>query len=67
MRKPITLDDAKYRSGLACSLYEVIIDTVAKEECSGVLADLIALACDINSEVYRSLKAALINNEVNRA
>ncbi|MCC8375589.1 MULTISPECIES: hypothetical protein [Photorhabdus] len=59
MSKPVTLDNAKYRSGLACSLYEVIIDTAAKEECSSTLTDLIALACDINSEVYRSLEAAL--------
>ncbi|MGV8002856.1 hypothetical protein QPK14_12300 [Photorhabdus temperata subsp. temperata] len=59
MRKPITLDDAKYRSGLACSLYEVIINMANKEECSSTLTDLINLACDINYEVSRSLKAAL--------
>ncbi|KMW73322.1 hypothetical protein TI10_09565 [Photorhabdus luminescens subsp. luminescens] len=59
MRKPITLDDAKYRPGLAISLYEVIIDIAAKEECSSTLTDLIALACDINHEINRSLKEAL--------
>ncbi|MCC8386168.1 hypothetical protein GPY51_22520 [Photorhabdus laumondii subsp. laumondii] len=59
MRKPITLDDAKYRTGLAISLYEVITDIAAKEEYSSTLADLIALAGDINYEVYRSLEAAL--------
>ncbi|MBS9442252.1 hypothetical protein [Photorhabdus heterorhabditis] len=59
MRKPITLDDAKYRSGLAISLYEVITDIAAKEGCSNILTDLVALACDINFEVYRSPEAAL--------
>ncbi|NHB93752.1 hypothetical protein [Photorhabdus cinerea] len=66
MRKPITLDNARYRSGLARSLYEVIIDIANKEECSSTLADLIALACDVNSEVYRSLEAAL-TDEVKHA
>ncbi|PQQ23688.1 hypothetical protein [Photorhabdus hindustanensis] len=61
MRKSINLDDAKYRSGLAISLYEIIMNMAAKEECSNTLADLVALACDINSEVYRSLEAALAN------
>ncbi|TDB44020.1 hypothetical protein [Photorhabdus luminescens] len=65
MRKPITLDDAKYRSGLAISLYEVIIDIAAKEECSSTLADLVTLACDINFEVYRSLEAALASGVKN--
>ncbi|WP_387692798.1 hypothetical protein [Photorhabdus sp. RM71S] len=59
MRKPITLDDAKYRPGLAMSLYEIIMNMAAKEECSGELRDLIALACDINHEINRSLKEAL--------
>ncbi|WP_350305555.1 hypothetical protein [Photorhabdus viridis] len=59
MRKPITLDDAQYRSGLACSLYEVIIDMADKEECSITLTNLINLACDINYEISHSLKAAL--------
>ncbi|RAW91610.1 hypothetical protein CKY04_24020 [Photorhabdus sp. S8-52] len=53
------LDDAKYRSGLACSLYEVIMDTADKEKCSSTLTDLIALACDINYEINRSLESVL--------
>ncbi|MFN1148230.1 hypothetical protein [Serratia liquefaciens] len=57
MRKPITLDVAEYRSGLACSLYETILDK-AGDECSKQLLDLICLACDINHEVHRSLVAA---------
>ncbi|WP_445494012.1 hypothetical protein [Photorhabdus sp. SF281] len=59
MRKPITLDDAKYRSGLACSLYEVITSMADKEKCSGELCELIALVCDINYEVNCSLEAVL--------
>ncbi|MCC8386506.1 hypothetical protein GPY51_22790 [Photorhabdus laumondii subsp. laumondii] len=59
MYKSINLDDAKYRSGLAMSLYEVIMSIAAKEECSIELRDLIALACDINQEINRSLGAAL--------
>ncbi len=54
MRKPITLDAAEYRSGLACSLFETILEK-AGEVCSSQLIDLISLACDINHEVHQSL------------
>ncbi|MCW7547135.1 hypothetical protein OO184_04030 [Photorhabdus sp. APURE] len=59
MRKPITLDDARYRSGLACSLYEVITSMADKEKCSGELCELIALVCDINHEINCSLESVL--------
>ncbi|KGM29092.1 hypothetical protein LGZ99_23930 [Photorhabdus temperata] len=65
MRKPITLDDAKYRSGLACSLYEVITSMADKEKCSGELCELIALVCDINYEVNCSLESALGTDKLN--
>ncbi|AOF13180.1 Uncharacterised protein [Yersinia enterocolitica] len=58
MRKPIPLDLALYRTGLACSLYETILEK-ASDECSKQLLDLISLACDINSEVNRSLSTAM--------
>ncbi|WP_227668352.1 hypothetical protein [Klebsiella variicola] len=54
MREPITLDQAEYKSGLACSLWEAILDKACKE-CSPVLVDLLSLACDINQEVHQSL------------
>lgn len=57
MREPIALDVAEYRTGLACSLYETIMEK-ACNECSPQLIDLISLACDINQEVHRSLMAA---------
>lgn len=54
MRDPISLDQAEYKSGLACSLWEAILDKACKE-CSPVLVDLLSLACDINQEVHQSL------------
>ncbi|PNM25783.1 hypothetical protein A6J66_017325 [Yersinia enterocolitica] len=58
MRKPISLELAAYRSGLACSLYETIMEK-ASNECSEHLIDLICLDCDINHEVHQSLSAAM--------
>ncbi|HEJ9057493.1 TPA: hypothetical protein SML50_001759 [Serratia fonticola] len=63
MRKPISLECAEYRTGLACSLFEVIMDK-ASDECSKQLLDLISLACDINAEAHRSLVAATEINHV---
>ena len=57
MREPIPLDVAEYQAGLACSLYEVILEKAVKE-CSPQLLDLISLACDINQQVYHSLETA---------
>ncbi|VEA69038.1 Uncharacterised protein [Serratia plymuthica] len=57
MREPISLELAEYRSGLACSLYEVIME-LACNESSKQLLDLLSLACDINHEVHCSLEAA---------
>lgn len=54
--QPIPLETAEYRSGLACSLYETILEK-ASEECSQQLVDLISLAYDINHEIHRSLEA----------
>lgn len=56
MREPMDLDQAEYQAELATSLYEVIMDK-ASQECSPQLLYLISLACDINFEVYRALKA----------
>ncbi|ERK08604.1 hypothetical protein L581_0710 [Serratia fonticola AU-AP2C] len=57
MREPISLSCAEYRSGVASSLYEVILEK-ACNEASPQLTDLIGLACDINQEVHKSLVAA---------
>lgn len=56
MREPMDLDQAEYHAELATSLFEVIMDK-ACEECSPQLLHLISLACDINFEVYRALRA----------
>lgn len=59
MHNPIPLDVAGYRTGLAGSLWQVIMDRANDEECSQVLIDLLSLACDINSEAHLSLQSEL--------
>ncbi|MDK9356722.1 hypothetical protein [Lelliottia wanjuensis] len=44
-----SITEAQYKTSLACSLYEVILEKAAKE-CSPVLIDLISLACDLNHQ-----------------
>lgn len=59
MRKqPISLTQAMHRAGLATYLFYVILEK-AKNECSIDLNNLIALARDINREVYHALQAAV--------
>lgn len=58
MLKSITLEQAEYKSALACSLWEVILEK-ANDECSPVLTNLLCMACDINYEVHRALVADL--------
>jgi hypothetical protein len=60
-RKSGSLDQASFRAGLCLSLYETILEQ-ASQHCSEALRDLLALACDINQEVYYSLYAA-VNGE----
>ncbi|PHM24551.1 hypothetical protein [Xenorhabdus budapestensis] len=63
MRKqPISLAQAMHQAGLATSLFYVILEK-AKDECSIDLNNLIALACDINQEVYHALQAAVYGDE----
>ncbi|MDX7990119.1 hypothetical protein [Xenorhabdus littoralis] len=57
-RSPISLDQAMHNTGLAASLFCVILEK-AKDECSIDLNNLIALACDINQDVYHALQAAV--------
>ncbi|CEE93472.1 hypothetical protein XNA1_3810010 [Xenorhabdus nematophila str. Anatoliense] len=57
-RAPISLSQAMHNTGLATSLFYVILEK-AKDECSIDLNNLIALACDINQEVYHALQAAV--------
>ncbi|UYP73336.1 hypothetical protein [Pantoea dispersa] len=56
MREPMDLDQAEFQAEMATSLYEVIMDK-ACQECSPQLRHLISLACDINFEIYRALRA----------
>lgn len=58
MREPITLDQAEYKSALAASLFETIMDK-ACAECSDTLLNLISIACDFNQEIHRALIAEL--------
>lgn len=65
MREPIPLDAAAYRAGLSSSLFEVIMERAAEENVSEVLTDLICIACDINSEIRRSLDKEVGNDQPN--
>nr|DAL17462.1 MAG TPA_asm: hypothetical protein [Caudoviricetes sp.] len=58
MREPISIDSAEYKSALATSLWEVILEK-ANEECSPQLIDLLCMACDINHEIHQALVAEL--------
>lgn len=56
MREPISLEQCEYKSALASSLYEIIMEK-ACDECSPTLINLISLACDINQEIHVALKS----------
>lgn len=58
MRDPISLDQAEYKSALAASLFETILEK-ADAECSETLLNHILLACDLNHEIHRALVAEL--------
>lgn len=58
MREPISLDQAEYKSALASSLYETILEK-ASAECSETLLNLISIACDFNQEIHLALVAEL--------
>lgn len=58
MREPLSLDQAEYKSALASSLYETILEK-ASAECSETLLNLISIACDFNQEIRRALIAEL--------
>ena len=54
MRDPICLEQAEYKSALASSLYETILEK-ASAECSETLLNHISLACDLNQEIHGTL------------
>ncbi|HHA1513009.1 TPA: hypothetical protein ACOEFW_002417 [Enterobacter hormaechei subsp. xiangfangensis] len=58
MREPISIDQAEYKSALAASLYETILEK-ASTECSETLLNLISIACDFNQEIHQALIAEL--------
>ncbi|MBF2749015.1 hypothetical protein ISN41_13060 [Enterobacter bugandensis] len=58
MRDPISIERAEYKSAMAASLWEVILEK-ANEECSPQLIDLLCMACDINHEIHQALAAEL--------
>ncbi len=55
MLNTICIDTAKYKAGLASSLYSVILEK-ASDECSQELLDLISIACDLNQQISQSLR-----------
>ncbi|MBD2782739.1 hypothetical protein ID852_15560 [Xenorhabdus sp. 42] len=61
-RSPISLAQAMHNTGLATFLFGAILEK-AKDECSIDLNNLIALACDINQDVYHALCAAVYGEE----
>ncbi|GBE70569.1 hypothetical protein [Enterobacter hormaechei] len=58
MREPICLEQAEYKSALAASLFETILEK-ASAECSETLLNHISLAYDLNQEIHRALIAEL--------
>ncbi|MBD8129160.1 hypothetical protein IFU37_014930 [Pantoea agglomerans] len=58
MPEVLSLELAEYRSGLANTLFEILIDKAGSYG-NRELIDLISLAYDINAEVNRALKAHL--------
>ena len=58
MREPICLEQAEYKSALAASLFETILEK-ACAECSETLLNHISLACDLNQEIHQALIAEL--------
>lgn len=58
MREPISLDQAEYKSALAASLFETILEKASAER-SETLLNLISIACDFNQEIHRALIAEL--------
>ena len=58
MREPISLVLDEYKSALAASLFETILEK-ACAECSETLLNHISLACDLNQEIHRALIAEL--------
>ncbi|EPK1678798.1 TPA: hypothetical protein SBQ34_001853 [Raoultella ornithinolytica] len=62
MREPISLDQAEYKSALAASLYETILEK-ACAECSETLLNHISLACDLNQEIHQALIAVTGNGD----
>lgn len=56
MREHITLDQAEYKSALAASLYETILEKACAEY-SETLLNHISLACDLNHEIHKALIA----------
>lgn len=62
MREPISLDQVEYKSALAASLYETILEK-ACAECSETLLNHISLACDLNQEIHQALIAVTGNGD----
>ena len=58
MREPVSLEQAEYKSALAASLYETILEKAAAE-CSETLLNLISIVCDFNQEIHQALVAEL--------
>lgn len=58
MSNALSLDAAAYKAQQISSLHTVILEQAAKE-CSRELLDLISIACDLNEEIWQSLKNSM--------
>ncbi|HIB1596235.1 TPA: hypothetical protein ACWV6N_003581 [Salmonella enterica subsp. enterica serovar Muenchen] len=52
--KPISLEQAEYKTHIASLLYEIILEKVDSDIYPDV-CNLLYMVCDINQEVYRAL------------
>lgn len=62
MRELISLGKVHYQAGLARSLHEVISDMAIEEDTPPVLANLLALARDLNADMHTALTAVMDAN-----
>ncbi|HGJ5879025.1 MAG TPA: hypothetical protein ACHBZ9_08135 [Arsenophonus nasoniae] len=52
MRNSLAINKIEYKSQVASSLYEVILEKAANE-CSRQLFDLLGIACDLNQSIHK--------------
>lgn len=61
MRNSLAINKIEYKSQVASSLYEVILEKAANE-CSRQLFDLLGIACDLNQSIHKDA-ITIVENE----